>query len=549
MTADDPTLQSFTPGERRWTLTGLMIVFLLGALDQTIVATAMPRIVARLNGLSLYAWVTTAYLLTSTVMVPIWGKLSDLYGRKRVLMVAIGIFLAGSTLSGLSGEFGTLPLLGGGMTQLIAFRALQGIGGGALFTTSFAIIADMFGPRERGRYSGLFGATFGLAGVLGPLIGGLLTDHANVTLAGRAIEGWRFIFYVNLPLTLLSMAIIAARMPRLAHHAGGAIDWLGAGLIVAAFAPFLLALSWGGHDYAWTSPLILGLLAAAAVALAALVWAEARAAEPMVPLALFRNRVFATANPATFIFNAAFLGVVAFLPLYLQAGLGVAATASGVALLPLMFGLVFASGLAGYLVSRTGLYKPWLIAGGVVLLIGLGLLAAVGPKTTLIGIGWRLFIVGLGLGPAQSLFSLAVQNAVPPRQMGVATSASQFFRQIGATVGVAMAGALLTHDVTLEMARRAPPSALGLAPAAAARLQSAALEQAEHPEIRAATPVPAALVGATRASLAVATVDIFRASLLVAGLGLVVVILIPAIPMRSREERMADAEAARAEGI
>ena len=334
--------------------------------------------------------------------------------------------------------------------------------------------------------------------MLGPLIGGLLTDHASVTLAGHPIEGWRFIFYVNLPLTLVSIGIIQARMPRLAHHAGGAIDWLGAALIVAAFAPLLLALSWGGHAYAWTSPLVLGLFAVSIVALAALVWAEARAAEPMVPLSLFRNRVFATANPASFIFNAAFLGVVAFLPLYLQASLGVAATASGVAMLPLMFGLVFASGLAGYLVSRTGLYKPWLIAGGVVLLVGLVLLATLGPRPSLTDVGWRLFIVGLGLGPAQSLFSLAVQNAVPPRQMGVATSASQFFRQLGATVGVAAAGALLTHDVTLEMARRAPAASLGAPAAEAARLQSAALDQAEHPEFRPTAAVPPALVAATK---------------------------------------------------
>jgi len=532
--------RTFTRDEQRLTLVALMIVFLLGALDQTIVATAMPRIVAQLRGLNLYAWVTTAYLLTSTVMVPIWGKLSDLYGRKRVLLVAIAIFFAGSCLSGLSGEFGILPLVGGGMTQLIVFRALQGIGGGALFTTSFAIIADMFGPRERGRYSGMFGATFGLAGVLGPLTGGFLTDHATLAVFGHVIEGWRFIFYVNLPLTLLSMFMIAARMPALGRSGCGRVDYVGGALIIAAFAPFLLALSWGGQDYPWASPVIVGLFVFAAIALVALILVESREREPMVPLDLFANRVFATANAASFVFNAAFLGLVAFLPLYLQAGLGVAATDSGVAFLPLMFGLVFASGLSGYLVSRTGRYKPFLLAGGAILLVGVFLLATAPPNVSLSGIAWRLLVVGIGLGPAQSLFSLAVQNAVPPKVMGVATSGSQFFRQIGATVGVALAGALLTHDFNAEFAKRAPPSQA----VDVARLQAMALAEAEHPELRPEGAAPPALVEATKASVSVAVVGIFHASLAVVGVGLAIVFLIPAIPMRSRAERLADAEAA-----
>jgi EmrB/QacA subfamily drug resistance transporter len=545
MTVDIQThVRTFTRAEQAWTLTALMIVFLLGAGDATIVTTAMPRIVAELGGLNLYAWVTTAYLLTSTVMVPIWGKLSDLHGRKRVLIVAVAIFLTGSCLSGLSGEFGPLPLLGAGMTQLIAFRGLQGVGGGALFTISFAIIADMFGPRERGRYSGLFGATFGIAGVLGPLIGGFFTDHGTMRLGGWLIEGWRWIFYINLPLTLVSLFMIAVMMPALGRSGRGRVDYLGAGLIVAAFAPFLLALSWGGHDYAWTSPVILGLCAVSALALAALIGVEARTPEPMVPLSLFRDRVFATASAASFVFNAAFIGIVAFLPLYLQAGLGVAATASGVAILPMMFGLVFASGLAGYLVSRTGLYKPFLIAGGVVLLIGVLLLATVKPSTSVGGVAWRLLIVGFGLGPAQSLFSLAVQNAVAPKVMGVATSGSQFFRQIGATVGVALAGALLTHDFNAQFARRAPPTAGVHQTIDVTQLQASALAAAENPRARPTAAAPPALVAATKASVSIAVVDIFRASLAVVGLGLAIVFLIPALPMRSRVERMADAEAA-----
>ncbi|HEX4198880.1 MAG TPA: MDR family MFS transporter [Caulobacteraceae bacterium] len=548
MTQQPHQIQTFTSEERRLTLTALMIVFLLGALDQTIVATAMPRIVAQLKGLNLYAWVTTAYLLTSTVMVPIWGKLSDLHGRKPVLLSGIGIFLVGSWLSGLSGEFGPLPLLGGGMSQLIVFRAIQGIGGGALFTTSFAIIADLFEPRERGKFSGLFGATFGLASVIGPVVGGFFTDHATVHPFGHLIEGWRFIFYLNLPLSLLSMFMIIVKMPRLLHRGGGAIDYLGAALIILAFAPLLLAMSWGGETYPWGSPQIVGLLVLSAVALAALIWVETRVPEPVVPLQLFSNRVFSTCNAAGFIINMAFMGVVTFLPLFMQVGQGVAATKSGLALLPMMFGLIASSTVTGLLVSKTGLYKPFMLIGGCILIAGVVLLTGIGPETSLTGIGWRLLIVGVGLGPSQSLFSLAVQNAVPPHQLGVATSGNQFFRQIGQTIGVALFGALLTHNINSELALRAPPDLRGVHQTMdLGKLQAMALSQAAPPEVRAKSPpIPPAMLEATRQSFAVAIVHVFEVSLAVLGLAMVIMIFIPALPMRPRAERMAEAEAAAA---
>ncbi len=542
-------IQTFSNDERRLTLTALMIVFLLGALDQTIVSTAMPRIVAQLKGLNLYAWVTTSYLLTSTVMVPIWGKLSDLHGRKPVLLSGIGIFLVGSWLSGLSGEFGPLPLLGGGMSQLIVFRAIQGIGGGALFTTAFAIIADLFEPRERGKFSGLFGATFGLASVIGPVVGGFFTEHATIHPFGHVIEGWRFIFYLNLPLSLLSMFMIVVKMPKLQHRGGGAIDYLGAALIIMAFVPLLLAMSWGGHDYAWASPQIIGLLVFAALSLAALVFIELRVPEPIVPMELFSNRVYSTANAASFIVNMAFMGVVTFLPLFMQVGQGVAATKSGLALLPMMGGLIFASTVTGFLVSKTGLYKPFMLGGVAILMAGVYLLTSIGPDTTLVGIGWRLLIVGLGLGPSQSLYSLAIQNAVPPHQIGVATSGSQFFRQIGSTIGVALFGALLTHDIGDELARRAPPEAAGVHQSVdIGKLQAMALAQAAPPEVRAKSPpVSPAMLQATRESFAVSIVNVFQVALVVIGLGAVIILFIPTVPMRPRAERMAEAEAAAAQ--
>jgi EmrB/QacA subfamily drug resistance transporter len=510
------TTQTFTDTERRLTLGALMIVFLLSALDQTVVSTAMPRIIAELNGLALYSWVTTAYLLTSTVMVPIWGKLGDIYGRKPVLLWGIAIFLAGSWLSGLSGEFG--PILGmDGMVQLIVFRALQGIGGGALFTTAFAIIADLYPPRERGKFAGIFGSVFGLASVLGPLIGGYFTDHGTVRVAGHLVAGWRWVFYVNLPLSLLSLFMILVKMPALEHRRFGAVDYLGAALLVAAFVPLLLALSLGGHSFAWSSPQSLGLFAGATVALVLFILAERKVSNPIVPLALFGNRVFTTANLAGFLISMAFLGVVTFLPLYMQLGMGVDATTSGLAILPLMGGLIVSSTAAGQLVSRIGRYKPLMIAGAVLLMLGVWLLSRVSVHTTLPDLCWRMAIVGLGLGPGQSLFGLASQNAVEPRDIGVATSSNQFFRQIGSTIGVALFGALLTH----RLASLGQGADLGALQGMALRATSAAGRHAVDPALGLA--------------LTHAITGVFLAGLLVIGAGLLVILTIPELPLRARQ--------------
>ena len=333
--------------DRRLTLISVLIVFLLSAMSQTVVATAMPRIVADLSGLQLYAWATTSYLLASTVMVPIWGKLGDIFGRKAILLVGIGVFLVGSWLAGLSGEFGDLPLLGGGMTQLIAFRAVQGIGGGALFTTAFAIIADLYAPRERAQFSGLFGAVFGVGSVFGPVIGGFFTDHGTVSFAGHVIEGWRWVFYVNVPFALAAVAMITLKMPELPRRGEGRIDYAGAALIVVGFTALLLAITWGGRDYAWTSGVILGLLALSAATLTAFVFVERAVWDPILPLELFRNRTFNTANGAAFVYSMAFMGVTSFLPLYMQVGQGVPATRSGLTMLALMVGLIASSTING----------------------------------------------------------------------------------------------------------------------------------------------------------------------------------------------------------
>jgi EmrB/QacA subfamily drug resistance transporter len=462
--------------QRRATLGALMVVFLLGALDQTIVSTAMPRIIAQLNGLQLYAWVTTAYMLASTVMVPIYGKLGDQLGRKPVLITGIVIFLLGSCLCGLAGEPFLGNLFGGGMLQLIVFRAIQGLGGAALFTSAFGIIADMYAPAERGKMGGFFGAVFGLSSVLGPIIGGFFTDHGTATILGHVVEGWRWVFYVNLPLGLLSLFMLIARMPNFEHVARGKVDLLGAALVIGSATPLLLALTWGGHDYAWTSGVILGLFATSAVCLAALIRVERGNPDAIIPLELFHNRVFRTANAAAFVLGMAFLGVVMFLPLFMQLVQGVSATKSGLSMLPLMAGLITASIVSGQLVSKTGRYKPFMIGGGLTLAVGVWLLSHINANTSTPDLAWRMFVVGLGLGPSQSLYNLAIQNAVEPQYLGVATSSSQFFRQIGSTIGVALFGTVLTHHLgTIQLGQLQAIAAQGPGAAAIKQAFSAAI--------------------------------------------------------------------------
>ena len=451
------TKQPVTEQEKRVTLFALMLVFLLGALDSTIVGTAMPRIIQQLQGFELYSWVTTSYLLCSTVVVPIYGKLGDLYGRKSVLVFGIATFLLGSALCGLSGEFGSLPLLGSGMSQLVVFRAIQGLGSAALFSLSFTIIGDLFSARERGKFMGLFGATFGLASAVGPLVGGFFTDHGTVTVAGWEIAGWRWVFYVNLPLGLCSLLLILAKMPPLRpERGGGRIDYLGALLFVAASVPLLLVMTWGGHSYAWSSPQILGLIAMGLVTLAAFIVVEKSVPDPLLPLSLFGNRVFTTANLAGFCIGMSFLGVIMFMPLFTQVVLGLNATQSGWTQMPLTIGLLIGSIAAGGLATRTGQYKPVIVGGTLLTLAALLWLAAINTHTAPVDLSVRLFLVGVGLGPSQSLLNLAVQNAVPATQLGIATGASQFFRQMGSVVGLALFGALLTNSLTVELSRRVP---------------------------------------------------------------------------------------------
>lgn len=448
----------------------VLLALFLAALDQTIVATALPAMVADLEGVERYAWVATAYLLASTALALVYGKLSDTYPRKFVTLGAVTLFLVGSFLCGLSGEFGTLPLLGDGMTQLVLFRALQGAGGGGIFAMAFIVIADLYTPAERGKYQGFVGAVFGIASILGPLLGGLLTDHAGGWVPG--VEGWRWVFYVNMPIGGLALWFIVRRMPRLEPpDAGVRPDYLSGALLLGALVPLILALqidhrrypifpAFGAADVstfdAW---LTLGLFGFGAATLAAFIARSRASRSPVLDLGLFRNDVFRWANFATFFFGASFMSITIFLPLFLVNVLGVSATRAGAALIPLSLGLVTTATLSGQYVNRIG-YRVQIVSGAVLLFASVVLLATMQADVGYGRVTLYMVMAGLGIGPSMPLFTLAIQNAVDVRFIGQATSASQFFRQTGATVGAAIMGGILGTTLGVAFAAIELPMAV-----------------------------------------------------------------------------------------
>jgi EmrB/QacA subfamily drug resistance transporter len=413
------------------TFGAIMLATLLAALDQTIVATALPKIVSDLNGFEHLSWVVTAYLVTSTVTVPLYGKLSDLYGRRRLFLVAITIFLVGSALCGAAQTMG----------QLIAFRALQGIGAGGLIPLSQAAIADLFPPRERGRYQGYISGMWGIAAVAGPLLGGTLADHAS----------WRWIFYINIPLGLVALVVVMRTMRSQTHIREHRIDYLGAALLSGAITAILLATVWGGTSYPWGSWQVIGT-AAAGIALAfAFLFVERRVPEPLLPLELFRNRVVAVACAAGLVIGALLFAVTIYAPVFMQDVLGASATNSGALLIPLSAGWVVSSVIVGQLVARTGRYRIWPIVGSSLVLLGMILMTTIGTGTTLATVSAYLVLVGIGMGVMFQVYVIAAQNAVPVSQIGVTTGQLNFYRSMGGSFAVAGLGALLTTRLGTEL--------------------------------------------------------------------------------------------------
>ena len=415
-------------------LGAILLALFLFALDQTVVGTALPVIVTDLHGNDLYVWVVTIYLLTSTISGPIYGKLSDLFGRRPIIIFAVSLFLIASVLAGLSQS----------MEQLILFRGLQGLGGGAIFPVALAVVADLYTPSERGKYLGLFGAVFGVSFLIGPAIGGLITDTV----------GWHWIFFVNVPIGLISLVIISRLLPAIKRpDAARNIDYLGAAVFAAAISLILVGLTNKGTGE-WTDPAVGGLILAGLLITAVFIWIESRAADPIVPLGLFRIRNFSVSVTAMFFAAFGFFGAVIFLPRWLQTVGGASATISGYNLLPLVGGLIVSATMSGQIVARTGKYKILMLVSLVMLAVGLVLMTNLTAETPRPVLWFWMVIAGLGIGPSFAVFTLVVQNSVNAARIGVATASLTFFQQIGGTIGLTLAGSLLATRLVSEIPKQ-----------------------------------------------------------------------------------------------
>jgi EmrB/QacA subfamily drug resistance transporter len=519
---------------RTWlVLASVMAGMLLAAVDQTVVGTAMPRVIADLNGMSHYAWVATAYLLASTASMPIWGKLSDAYGRKVFFIVGMVLFMVGSALCGQAHT----------MTELILCRALQGLGGGAMMPINQAIIGDLFPAKERGKWIGLLMSVFGLATIIGPTLGGYITDNL----------GWRWVFYVNLPIGIPALMLAVIALPAHVSLRKHRIDYAGAAILLAATVPLLLAFSWGGTTYPWGSTTIIGLFAFSVVAWVVFVLFENRAAEPILSPGLFKNRTFTVSSVSGFIAMAGMFGAIMFLPLFVQGVLGDSATNSGVVLTPLMLGFIASSIIGGQILSRTGRYKWMIIISFVITVFGLYLLSTMGVNTSHGTLVLYMVITGLGMGVSMAAFTIVVQNAFPLSRLGEVTAGMQFFRSIGGTIGLAIFGTVLNNQFTSAMLSRLPAALKTAAASNPALLSNPQVLVNPEAKVKLAAAFDkfgpqghtlfTQFMGAVRGSMDVAIGDLFILAAVITAVGTVVLFMLKEIPLRATHAMPGEEEA------
>lgn len=495
---------------RGFIMLGLTLGMLLASLDQTVVGTSLPRIVAVLGGMELFSWLFTAYMLAQTITIPIAGKMSDRVGRKPIFLAGMVLFMAGSLIAGFSTS----------MEMLIACRFIQGLGGGALIPVAMATVADLYAPQDRGKIQGMLGAVFALSTVIGPFIGGFIVDNWD----------WDWVFWVNLPVGIFAVIVASFKFPDLERRETAPVDILGIITLVGALAPGLLALTWGGTIYPWTSPVILGMIAFSAIMLAAFIIVERSAADPLLPFGLFRESIFTLGSAGLFIMAVGMFGVIGFLPLFLQAVMGMSATNSGMLTIPLMLGSMATSISSGFLLKRTG-YKPWLVIGPPVMAAGMFLLSTLHAGSDPLEAVIYQVVVGLGMGAVMSNYIVATQNVMPRSEMGVATSAMSLFRSIGGTVGVTMFGALLNRRMAAEIGMNLPAGAAELLPTTNANeLGNILLD----PEL--AAIIPAFIQEAIRLSLENSITYLFLIGAMIVAFSFITSVLIRKVPLKSAEE-------------
>ncbi|WP_044640643.1 MDR family MFS transporter [Risungbinella massiliensis] len=527
-------MKQLTEKQKITIMIGIITSMFFAAINQTIIGIAMPRIIAQLGGMEYYSWAITIYLLTSTVASVLVGKLSDIYGRKPFLLLGIGLFMVGALLSGFSTD----------IIQLISNRAIQGAGAGIIMSIAFTAMGDLYEPRERAKWSGIMSSVFGISSVAGPLLGGYIVDHFD----------WHWVFWIFLPLGVIAFALIWMNFPKVEKQAGESVDYLGSILMTLTIVPMLLAFSWAGSGpdkYAWGSWQIISLFAFTIVALVILIWVETKVKSPILPLGLFKNSIFTVSNLVGFFLNAGMMGAIIYVPFFVQGVKGISPTISGYVTMPMSIALLLSAAIAGQFMTKTGKYKKMAISGLLIMTLGMVLMYFMDPATSVYLLMLYMVILGLGIGIAMPVFSLTVQNAVSPQQLGVATATSQLFRNLGGTIGISVMGSLMSAGLTKKMTELSStmsqnPNAMPTDPAIAQKMEIFSNPQnlLDQPKIEAALSslppesqvVFTKMLDMVREALSYAITSTFLAGAIVAGIAVLIALFLKEIPLRSEKD-------------